>query len=191
MRPLTYYVAVSLDGFIAAPDGSFDVFPTSGDHIDMILRDWRDTLPAAAAAALGLAPDGRRFDTVLMGWETYAAGLPHGADDPYPHLRQWVLTRRHLAASTPAGVTLTDQDPVALVRRLKSEAAGAGIWLCGGGVLAAALGDEIDRLVLKVNPIVLGAGRPLFAGTYAPRSLRLHRSETFESGVIVNEYRRA
>lgn len=144
MRPLTYYVAVSLDGFIAAPDGSFDLFPTAGDHIDMILRDWRDTLPAAASVALEVQPDGSRFDTVLMGWDTYAAGLPHGVDDPYPHLRQFVLSRRHLDTTVPPGMTLTADDPQELVRRLKSEPAEAGIWLCGGGVLAASLGDEID-----------------------------------------------
>ncbi|MFJ6651787.1 dihydrofolate reductase family protein [Microbacterium sp. NPDC091313] len=190
MRPLTYFVAVSLDGRIAAPDGRFDAFPVEGDHIDMIFREWRDTLPTAAASALGLAPDGTRFDTVLMGWETYAAGLPHGVDDPYSHLRQYVLSRRHLDVSVPAGVTLTGEDPRTLVQRLKAEPGRAGIWLCGGGVLAAALADEIDRLVLKVNPVVLGAGRPLFAGDYSPRSFHLDRSESFASGVVVHEYRR-
>lgn len=191
MRSLTYYAAVSLDGFIAAPDGSFDAFSAAGDHIDMIVRDWRDTLPAAASAALGVQPDGRRFDTVLMGWQTYAAGLPFGVDDPYPHLRQYVFSRRHRDATVPRGVALTDEDPRALVRQLKAEPGGTGIWLCGGGVLAAALGDEIDRLVLKVNPVMLGAGRPLFAGEYSPASWQLERSAAFTSGVVVNEYRRA
>jgi hypothetical protein len=39
VRDLTYYVAVSLDGKIAAPDGDFSAFPTEGDHVEMIMRD--------------------------------------------------------------------------------------------------------------------------------------------------------
>jgi len=189
MRELTYYVAVTLDGRIAGPDGEFDAIPVTGDHIDMVFRDWRDTVPRVGLEAVGLEADGRRFDAVVMGWETYAAGLA-ATDDPYPHLDQYVFSRRHLDVDVPAGITLTDEDPVALVRRLKA-GEGVGIWLCGGGVLAGALIEEIDRLVLKVNPLVFGAGLPLFSGVYDPRSFVLERSTPYASGVIVNEYRRA
>ncbi len=62
--------------------------------------------------------------------------------------------------------------------------------MCGGGQLASALAGEIDRLVLKVNPVVFGAGIPLFAGRgYAPRNAELIASERFRSGVMINEYR--
>ena len=69
MRELTYYVAVSLDGKIAAPDHTFDAFPVEGDHIETILRDYVDTVPGPGLTALGLTPDLQRFDTVLMGWQ--------------------------------------------------------------------------------------------------------------------------
>jgi hypothetical protein len=95
LRELVYFVAVSLDGQIAQPDHTFDAFPVEGDHIYMILRDHTDTLPAPRLQALGLTPTRSRFDTVLMGWNTYAA-------------------------------------------------------------LASTLVDHIDRLVLKVNPVVFG-----------------------------------
>ncbi|GAB3074146.1 dihydrofolate reductase family protein [Nocardioides zeae] len=189
MRALTYYVAVSLDGRIAGPDDDYSAFPVEGDHIAMILRDYRDTLPGAALAALGLAADRARFDTVLMGWNTYAAGFAH-TRDPYPHLRQVVFSRSRTQADAAPGVTVTDEDPVRVVRRLKEED-GSGIWLCGGGVLAAALADEIDHLVLKVNPLVLGEGPSLFAGPYAPRHLRLTRATPYGSGVVVTEHARA
>ena len=124
-----------------------------------------------------------------MGWNTYAAGSAH-TRDPYPHLRQVVFSRSRGRADAAPGVTVTSEDPVRVVRRLKEED-GSGIWLCGGGLLAAALADEIDHLVLKVNPLVLGEGPSLFDGTYAPRHLTLTRATTYSSGVVVTEHARA
>lgn len=92
MRELVYYVAVTLDGRIAGPVGEFDRFLFSGDHGDAILAEYADTLPDAAYRALGLTSPRGRFSTVLMGWETFAAGLPD-VDSPYPHLEQIVFSR--------------------------------------------------------------------------------------------------
>lgn len=187
MRELVYYVAVSLDGRIAGPDGEFSAFPVEGDHIEMIVRDYRDTLPGAWLESAGLTADRSRFDTVLMGWNTYAAGLAHGVDDPYPHLRQYVLSSR--TRELPDGITLVSGDVVETVRALKAEPQGSAIWLCGGGLLASQLLDEIDRLVLKVNPVVLGDGPAMVhGGGYDPRDFTLVASTPFRSGVVVNEY---
>lgn len=186
MRALTYYVAVSLDGCIDGPGGDVSRFPVEGDHIEMICRDYPDTLPDVALRALGLTATGERFDTTLMGWRTYAAGFAH-TRDPYPHTRQVVFSRTHGATEVPDGITVTDDDPVAVVRRLKAEP-GTGIWLCGGGVLAGQLAGEIDRLVLKVNPVVLGGGTPLFVDPVTAPTCRLERSTAYRSGVVVNEY---
>ncbi|WP_337062577.1 dihydrofolate reductase family protein [Kineococcus sp. G2] len=189
MRRLTYYVAVSLDGRIAGPGGDFSAFPVEGDHIETILTEWRDTLPAPALDALGLQADHRHFDSVLMGWNTYAAGFSHGLRDPYPQHEQIVFSRTRAPDEVAPGIRLTAEDPAAVVRRLKA-AGGAGIWLCGGGRLATALADEIDHLVLKVNPLVLGEGPTLFAGPYQPRRFQHVASTPYRSGVVVTEYAR-
>lgn len=189
MRELVYYVAVSLDGRIAGPDGEFSAFPVEGDHIEMIVRDYRDTLPAAWLERAGLAADRSRFDTVLMGWNTYAAGLAHGIDDPYPHLRQYVFSTR--SRDVPDGITLVSGDVLETVRALKAEDEGSAIWLCGGGLLASQIVSEIDRLVLKVNPVVLGDGPAMIhGGGYDPRDFTLVASTPYRSGVVVNEYER-
>lgn len=187
MRELVYYVAVSLDGYIAAPDHTFAAFPQQGDHIDWIFEEYRDTLLTVALQGLGLQADNSRFDTVLMGWNTYAAGFASGVTDPYQHLRQFVFSRTHDKAD--GEIVLTDRDPVEVARELKAEPGGTAIWLCGGGKLAATLRAEIDRLVLKVNPVLLGSGIPVFADRgYDPRSFTRVASRPFESGVVVNEY---
>jgi dihydrofolate reductase len=187
MRELTYFVAVSLDGFIAAPDGTYDAFPVQGDHIEWIFREYPETLPTVGRQMVGIDAPNSRFDTVLMGRNTYAAGFPMGVTDPYQHLRQYVFSRTRDDAD--GDIVVTARDPVAVVRELKAEPEGLGIWLCGGGVLAAALVGEIDRLVLKVNPLLLGSGVPLIADRgYDPCAFTLVSSRPFDTGVVVNEY---
>ncbi|MFV0434827.1 MAG: hypothetical protein ACK5LO_12695 [Leucobacter sp.] len=51
MRELVYYVAVSIDGYIAAPDGSYDAFPIEGDHMTAYLNEFADALPAHVGQA--------------------------------------------------------------------------------------------------------------------------------------------
>ncbi|MCH6230037.1 dihydrofolate reductase family protein [Microbacterium sp. CFH 31415] len=187
MRELVYYVATTLDGRIASPKGAFDAFAVEGDHIDVINTDWADTVPDAMYRALGLTAPRGRFTTVLMGWNTFAAGLEF-TDDPYPHLEQIVFSRTRTAPEG-SSIRVTDDDPRRVVADLRSKP-GGDIWLCGGGDVAAQLRDEIDRLVIKVNPLVFGDGIPLFAGEYRPAAFELTASRAFASGVVVNEYRR-
>lgn len=184
MRELVYYAAVTLDGFIAGPGGEFDAFPAVGDHMDVINERFADTVPTDYAELLGLRQTRSVFDTVLMGWNTYAVG---GAS-PYRHLRQFVFSRTRTA--TGENLEVTGEDPLEVARRLKGES-GASIWLCGGGRLAGALAPEIDRLVLKRYPILFGDGIPLFTGgSYDPAAFAHESTRTFESGVVLSEYSR-
>ena len=185
MRELVYYAAVTLDGYIAGPDGQFDAFMIAGDHMDAINRRFADTLPTDAAAALGIPQHRDRFDTVLMGANPYAVG---GVTSPYRHLRQIVFSRTRTA--TAENLEVTDDDPVEVVRRLKGEE-GADIWLCGGGTLAATLADQIDRLILKRQPLLFGSGIPLFGErAYRPAQFEVVESIAYESGVVFTELTR-
>lgn len=188
MRELIYYVAVSLDGCIASADGGFDAFPTEGDHMAVVLGEYADALPAHVLRAAGINPPGTRFDTVIQGWTSYSVALDAGIERPYAHLREIVATRRH--TDPPEGVTFT-ADALATVRALKREE-GLGIYLCGGGALAGALLPEIDRLVLKRNPVVLPGGIPMLGREpSAPAAFSLESERVFDSGVVISDYVRA
>ncbi len=159
MRELTYYVAVSLDGRISGPADDFSAFPVEGDHIEMIKRDYRDTLPEVGLRMLGLTADGSRFDTDADGLEHLRRRL---RPDPRPLSRTPASTSSPAPAAQATSPTASPSPARTRSRwsgRLKKEE-GTGIWLCGGGLLASALVDEIDRLVLKVNPVVLQEGVP-------------------------------
>ncbi|KGN36079.1 dihydrofolate reductase family protein [Knoellia subterranea] len=169
MRKLVYYVAVTLDGFIAGPDGGdpsgAEFFPITPDLIEFIVANYPETLPGPARDAMGISAPGAHFDTVIEGRASYDLGLVAGMDDTYPHLRHLVVSTT-LADRTDLPVEIVSSDPLARVRDLKAED-GLDIWLVGGGTLAHALLPEIDRLVLKVNPSVIGSGISLFAGESA------------------------
>ncbi|GAA3574502.1 dihydrofolate reductase family protein [Microlunatus spumicola] len=186
MRALTYFIATSLDGRVAAPDGSTDDFPLDAAYLGELAEDWGDAFPTAFHAATGTEPPGTRFDAVVMGRATFEPALAAGVADPYAHLDTHVLSATLDPAALPA-VRVVPGDAVAHVRALKA-APGGGIWLCGGGRLAAALVDEIDRLVVKLNPVTLGAGRPLLDGALAPRRWRLMSTRTYDVGVVLLEY---
>lgn len=185
MRNLTYFIATSLDGFIADPKGGFDGFLFEGEHMTALFEEYPDALPAQAREAMGIDAPNKTFDTVVMGRATYQ--VPGGLPSPYPHLRQYVVSSR--LSTAPPDVEVVG-DPLTKVRELKEES-GLGIWLCGGGRLAATLLPEIDELVLKIHPIVLGKGIPLFAGEFPAARFAKASTRTFDTGVVFTSYTKA
>ncbi len=186
MRSLVYLIACTLDGRIAAPDGSFDFLGFDGPQVADLLDEFPEMIPGHLRGALGITAPNRRFDTVVMGRRTYAVGLAEGVRSPYPHLRQLVASRTLTEPPDPA-VELVTGGVADRIRALKAEP-GADVWLCGGGALAAELVDEIDELVLKVSPFLLGAGIPLFAGPVGPRALTLTDERTYANGFALRRY---
>jgi dihydrofolate reductase len=188
MRKLTYYVASTLDGFIAGPDGSWDFFPTEGPHqVDLIER-FPEHVPSHVRKRIGIAPENTNWDTVVMGRGTYEPALKEGVTSPYGHLRQVVFSRSLRESPDPA-VEVVSADPVDTVRQLKSWP-GLGIWLAGGGQLAYQLLPEIDELLVKLYPIIIGSGIPLFAGEFHPHTFTLTASQPYANGVALMSYQR-
>lgn len=188
MRELVYYVAVSLDGKIAGPAGQFDFFPFDEAYAREMNEDWADGLPSGLHDALGITPPRTKWDTVVMGRGTFEPAMAQGVGDPYAHLDTYVYSRSLDPADHP-DVSVIGSDPVDHVRALKA-ADGGNIWLCGGGQLAATLAGEVDRLVLKINPVTVGDGIPLFGGAFAPQAWTLTGTRVFDLGVILAEYDR-
>lgn len=185
MRRLVYYIATSIDGFIATSDGDTSAFPTAPETLSALFERYPETCPTHVRDALGVTASPRRFDTVLMGRRTYQpaldAGLPAGA---YPHLRQIVVTHRDDVLGE--GVERIDGDLTEAVRELKRQP-GRDIWLCGGADLAGQLIGLIDEIEVKINPIALGAGIPLLASSVS-QSFDLAAAETLPGGVLLANY---
>lgn len=187
MRKLIYLVAVTADGFIASADGSFDWYLKEGEHLAELFSDYPETLPGAARSQLGITAQNRVFDAVLMGRNTYEVGASQGITSPYPQLAQYLFSRSLQRSPDPA-VTLVTTDPASFVRELKQQP-GAAIWLCGGSQLASELFAEIDELVLKQNPSLIGAGIPLFARRVPTTQMSLIDRKLYPSGFQRLHYR--
>jgi dihydrofolate reductase len=166
-RRLRYQVAVSLDGFIAGPNGEFD---------------WIVIDPAVDFAALF-----REFDTAVMGRRTYEVLTAQGGDGAMPGLDVVVFSRTLPVAARP-GVRIVNDDPREVVAGLKAKP-GRDIWLYGGGTLFRSLLDAglVDSVEVAVVPVLLGAGIPLLPPG-ATTTLILADQKTLPSGIVALSY---
>lgn len=187
MRKLIYYVATSLDGFIAGPDDAVDFYRQSPELLAALFAEYPETCPAHVREALHVSEPARHFDAVIMGRRTQQPALDAGMVTAYPHLNNYVVTSRTDLPTDPS-VTYVGDDPAALVRELKARD-GMDIWLCGGGRTAGTLADEIDELHLKVSPVLVGAGTPLVEAV-GIREFTLARSRELPDGVLLHIYQR-
>ena len=112
MRKLKYYVACSIDGFIARKDGSFKDLFLDGEVVNDYIESFK------------------LFDIVLMGRKTYEVGLKEGKTNPYPMMKSFVFSCS-MKASPDENVEIVSENAIALVKSLKNEA-GKDIYLCGG-----------------------------------------------------------
>ena len=68
---------------------------------------------------------------------------------------------------------------------------GSSIWICGGSELASSLltAGLVDEVIIKLNPILFGAGIPLFSNALRPTGLELLENHVYPSGHILLRYR--
>ncbi|MCM3123644.1 MULTISPECIES: dihydrofolate reductase family protein [unclassified Mesobacillus] len=149
------YIAMSLDGYIARPDGTVD---------------WLDDVEGVGDNGYGKFY--AQVGTVIMGRKTYEEVLKLTDEFPYADNDCYVLTRQS-QESTPH-VTFTDEDPETLVSRVKKVSDGY-VWLVGGGVLVRQFLEKklIDEIELYIIPKTIGEGIPLFPDGTPPSDWEL------------------
>lgn len=156
MPRFVYYVAASLDGFIADADGGVGWLPEPDPDEDFGYAEFLSSV-----------------DALLMGRRTYEQVRGFG-DWPYPDHPVRVWTRRPLE-DAPPGVRPVAGSPAGVAAGLADEGFGR-VWLVGGAELAEALRREglIDEWIVTLVGRTLGDGIPLFGGPQ--EALRITRA---------------
>ena len=169
MARIVYYVAASLDGFIADSAGGVG---------------W---LPGGDADDFGYAEFYAGVEAVVMGRRTYDQVLSFG-DWPYPGKPAYVFTHSAPAAGPPE-VRFVQASAPDFARDIAEGYSGT-MWLVGGGGLADQFRQAglIDEYQVFVIPIVLGQGVPLFGGQGSPTLLELEAARPHADGVAQLRY---
>lgn len=165
---MRYHVAVSLDGFIAGPNGEYD---------------WIVMDPSIDFAALY-----KEFDTIVIGRKTYEVMTAQGGHGAMPGLDVVVFSRT-LRPATHPGVRIVNDDPGTYVAALKAKP-GRDIWLFGGGALFRSLLDAgvVDTVEVAVVPVLLGAGVPLLPAGATTKLTLIDQKTLPASGIVALAY---
>jgi dihydrofolate reductase len=169
-RKVVLAVGISLDGYIARPNGDVDFLFMPKDY--------------------SMAPFFRTVDTAIMGRKTMDAGLKMGGSFTGSSMKNYVFSRSK-PSFEHAGLVLINQSPASFIRQLRKQP-GKDIWHMGGGELAREFlkDDLIDELHLGVVPTLLGEGIPAFPRGFPQREFALVENKTYSKGLIVLKYKR-
>lgn len=198
------YIACSLDGFIAGPDGDLSWLPGAdsepGDPSSTASEPGETTPEAPTRTSPETAKDGQdpreaptglSYDdfiadigAVLMGRATYDAVAAFGIDWPYDPLPVLVATTRQLEPIADT-ITPVSGDVAEMVDAARSAAAGKDVYLDGGNLIRQAMdAGLVDELIITFVPVILGSGHSLFAGTTRRHQFRFTEHHELSPGLL-------
>jgi len=169
MARIILNMAVTLDGFIARPDGGVEWCFTDQDY--------------------GFSAFRQTIGTILMGRATYEVVLSFG-ELPYQGAECFVFSRNLKDSNSEHIRVLREIDPD-YVRQMKA-GRDRDIWLMGGGEVTGQFLELglLDELQLAIHPVLLGEGIAAFGGySFPPERLKLVSTRTFNTGLLLAVYR--
>jgi dihydrofolate reductase len=164
MKKIRYGVAMSLDGYVAGPNGE---------------ADWIVVEPEFDFGALWA-----QFDTALMGRRTYQAAMARLGEASLQGMKVVVVSRT-LAQPAYPNVTVVRELNRDCIQRLRAERK-KDIWLFGGGELFRALLElgEVDTVEVSVIPVLLGGGVAMLPPPAGRTKLKLLEHQTYPTGRV-------
>jgi len=188
MRKLVLFMHVSLDGRTTSATGGMEWVKVSEEMFERADRQ-------SARSDLALYGHGT-FTIMDAYWPT--AGDEPNADKHAINHSAWyngvdkVVVSTQLKQQDHPGVKIISNNIAEYIAGLKQQP-GRDIVMFGSPTLARSLmqDDLIDEYWLFINPVIVGAGKPLFADLNATIGLELAESTTFKNGVVCLHYVKA
>lgn len=174
-----YYVASTLDGFIATADDSLAWLFALGEP--------QESSYAAFIANVGaLAMGASTYEWILR--NTDATSAETGSAWPYQQ-PTWVFTHRKLPVLVGADVRFCSGDVKTVAQEMRLAAKGGNLWIVGGGDLAGQFYDAnlLDELIVTIGSTTLGRGKPLLP-RQTTGSLRLTAVHQMSEGLVELRY---
>ncbi len=167
-RKTVIFSAMSLDGFIAKPNGDID---------------WLFDIPNLDKTDHGYSSFYQKIDTTIIGRKTYEKIINRRDQFPYPDKKNYVFSKT-LNESTKY-VDFISDDIIQFIKKIK-QSPGKDIWIVGGGEINSVLleNDLVDKLQIQVFPILLNKGIPLSSCNLSEIRLKYMSTEVFPSGVV-------
>ena len=183
MRTLTFAMNVSLDGYVATPDGDLGWSEPS----DELFQWWSDRVGATELSLYGR----RLWEDMSAHWPT-ADQSPDATPAHREYAHRWRAMPKVVFSSTACPVDwnarLVTSDAVTEIDRLKREEGGP--MDIGGATLAGAAmrAGLVDEYVLVTSPVLVGGGRRFFPPLDTWVNLDLVATRTFPGGVLMTRY---
>ncbi len=185
MRKIILFMHTSLDGFVAGPNGEMDWI-----HVDEEIFDYAGKMTDLADTALY----GRVTYQMMESYWPTAGDQPNASRHDKEHSRWYnnvskVVISNSMKGSKIANTQIISDDIPGEIQQLKKQP-GKQIVIFGSPSASHALMlyQLIDEYWLFVNPLLLGAGMPLFKNIKDQVSLTLLEARTFSSGVTGLHY---
>jgi dihydrofolate reductase len=183
MNKLTAFETISLDGYFTGANGDLSWAHEGSDpEFDAFVQQ-------NASGSDGTLVLGRvTYDMMVSYWPTeMAATQQPKVADGMNRMRKLVFSRS-LKGSDWNNTAVTKEDPVTLMRRIKPDA--GSMTILGSGSIVSQLSEAglIDEYQFVVKPLAIGTGRSLFEGMTRKRRLKLLRTRTFPSGIVLLVY---
>lgn len=185
MRKLKLQMQMTIDGFVAGPDGELDWMWLPGERDEICFQKVIELAESCDTILLGR----KMTPGFIAHWENVVDNLP---DSPEQHLAQLMVNMRKVVFSrtqtTIAGRNLEVEngDLVAAVQALKTEP-GKDIMVYGGANFVSSLISHnlIDEYFIFLNPVAIGDGLSIFKDK---KPLKLDSSIIYKNGKILNKY---
>jgi len=171
MRKVILYISMSLDGYIARPNGDIS-FLSSMENKN---QDY------------GYAEFNKTVDTVIVGRKSYDKVLSMGFK--YPHTDKEVFIISKTQHGNSGAFKYYSGSLKTLIADLKSKS-GKNIYCDGGSLIVNELlnDDLIDEFIISVIPIILGDGIKLFNRGRPEVLLLLINCEKYDTGLVQMHY---
>lgn len=184
MRKLKLQVQITVDGFIAGPNGEMDwVNMNWGDDINEYVTQLTESV-----------------DTILLGRNLATGFIPHWTaayNQPIPEPGSELFVKTPKIVFSKSLSKSEWDNTIVLNGNLKDEVmalkqkSGKDLIAYGGSKFVSSLIKEklIDELHLFINPVIIGKGMPIFQDVSEKHDLKLISSKTFDCGIIVLTYK--